>query len=170
MIIRILGAFMVIIGCSSVGYGIAYAAKREIIALQNFSVALEYMECELQYRMTPLPSLCHATSNVTKGSVSKLFQILGTELDAQISPNVSMCMAAALTKCRDLPSKIRQLCENLGDRLGVFDLDGQVRVLSSLREESQQALMLCSKGYDARSRSCKTIAVCAGAAIVILLI
>jgi len=170
MTIRFIGACFILFSCGSFGFLISRSAKKEIYALENFVIAMEYMECELRYRMTPLPNLCCKTASVTKGTVSKLFELLCSELEAQISPNVSVCMSSALYKCRDVPGKIVVLWESMTERLGIFDLDGQIRVLSSLREEAKNMLKLCKQGHDARSRSYKTIAVCAGAAIVILLI
>lgn len=170
MIIRLIGSGMILFGCASFGVLISQKAKNEISALRNFVIALEYMECELQYRVTPLPDLCRQTGAMTKGSVSKLFYQLSRELESQISPNVSICMASAVNSIKEITPQIAFLSEELGDRLGIFDLDGQVRVLQSIRHEAQSALEKCEKGHEVRSRSCKTIAVCAGAAIVILLI
>ena len=170
MMVRLIGAGMILFSCGSFGFLISKSAKNEIITLKNFILAMEYMECELQYRMTPLPELCRATASVTKGKINKLFQMLSRELESQISPNVSMCMASALCSCREFSPRVKQLLEELGKKLGIFDLEGQLSMLRSLRKEAQHALKLCQEGYEIRSRSYKTIAICAGAAIVILLI
>lgn len=170
MTIRIIGAALILLGCGGFGVAIAKTAKNEIIALQNFLLATEYMICELRYRMTPLPDLCIATSQVTKGVVSSIFSSLGKGLKLEASANVSACMASALSKYQMYSDKLTALFENLGHRLGIFDLEGQIEVLSSLRMEGKGLLQSCLNGHTTRSRSCKTIALCAGAAIVILMI
>lgn len=170
MIIRIIGASFILLGCGSFGVMICANVKNEIKLLQNFLHAMEYMECELRYRMTPLPDLCRNTTMVTKGPVSRIFESLGKMLELQVSARVSACMTATLKKHHMIPDNIMKLFEDLGDRLGVFDLDGQLRALSSLRKEAEDLLIRCREGQENRIRSYKTISLCAGAAIIILLI
>ena len=168
--IKIFGACCVLLGCGSFGFLIAGNAVREIRALRNFINAVEYMICDLQYKSTPLPALCKGVSKATSGVVSRSFSLLAQELESNFSPDVSGCVAAVLSRCKDLPETTSGLFFNLGQRMGLFDLDGQVHTLNSLRQECMRVLKTCEEGLEVRSRSCKTIALCAGAAIVILLI
>ena len=161
---------MILLGCGGFGFVVSKNAKKEIIALQNFLLATEYMICELRYRMTPLPNLCVATSQVTRGVVSEIFAALGEILELQTSSSVSACMDIVLQKHQIYSEKVTALFRNLGQRLGIFDLDGQIDVLSTLRLEGKGLLKSCQDGHSTRSRSYKTIALCAGAAIVILMI
>lgn len=170
MMIRLLGSLLIILGCGSWGFYIARNLKREIIALQNFVTAIEYMECELLFRMPALSDLCNSVGSITNGSISRLFHQLSMELESQISPDVYGCMKAAIHKTGDMPRKAVALCEKLGKQLGRFDLDGQVKVLSSLKEEGKVQMSASREGYAARARNYRTIAICAGAAVVILLI
>ena len=50
-----IGALMVVAGCGGVGFTMAAAYIREEWALRSLIGALDYMTCELQYRLTPLP-------------------------------------------------------------------------------------------------------------------
>lgn len=170
MTVKLVGACLVLLGCSSFGFLIVGNAVGEIYALRNFICAIDYMICDLQYKSTQLPTLCKNVATATKGTVSRLFRLLSHELEASQSLDVTVGMKAALSHCQDLPTKTFRLAESLGQRLGVFDLDGQVRILETVRQEAVLTLNACEEGHDARSRSCRTIAVCAGAAIVILLI
>lgn len=170
MIIKVIGAALIMSICCGFGFSLSNSLKNNMNALRYYIIAIEYMECELQYRLSPLPELCCAASRVTKGCVSRLFSMFANELQQQNSPSVSECMQSVLEKCADLPDEILLLSQNLGERLGVFDVDGQTRMLSSLRMEAQQILNICENKHSTKSRSCKTIAACVGAVIVILLI
>lgn len=170
MMIRIIGAVFVLLGCGSFGFLLSKSMKTEIQSLQNFLLAIEYMESELKYRMTPLPTLCLGASSITRGVVSKIFDSLGKSLSLQNAPNVSKCMTSVLENYSYISPKLTSLFNDLGKRLGIFDLDGQVCALSSIHDDGKNILRICSQGHTGRSRSYKTIAVCAGAAIVILLI
>lgn len=170
MIVRLIGACFIILGCGGFGVVLSRNAKNEINALQNFLFAIEYMECELKYRMTPLPNLCLGAASISKGIIRVIFGSLGKKLMQNISPNVSECMNSVLKCNTNIPPKLYSLLINLGERLGKFDLDGQVHVLTSIHELASIELKRCQQGNDIRSRSYKTIALCAGAAMVILLI
>ena len=168
--IRVFGAILIILGCGGFGFIVLRYKKYEILALENFILATEYMICELRYRMTPLPNLCHATAAVTKGIVRRIFISLGKVLELQSSASVSDCIDTVLKENPVNSDRISTLFLNLGMRLGVFDLDGQIDVLASLRDEGRRVLKSCRDGYEIQSRSCGTIALCAGAALAILLI
>ena len=94
MNIKWIGAVLIILGCGGAGFSFSIAYRREEQLLQQLLAALDYMSCELQYRMTPLPELCRQTANGRKGVIGKLFQNLASELDSQISPDVCCCLAA----------------------------------------------------------------------------
>lgn len=52
MIIKIFGSILVIAGCGGFGFKIAAARRKEEKTLRNLISALDFMECELQYRMS----------------------------------------------------------------------------------------------------------------------
>ena len=67
MTAKFLGSVLVVIGCGGFGLLISKTAKKEIIALQNFILALEHMVCELRFRMMPLSELCFSAAEISKG-------------------------------------------------------------------------------------------------------
>ena len=67
MMLKIFGVVMTVVGCGSVGFQMAANYRREEKSLQQLSRILEYMECELQYRLTPLPELCRQASKEFSG-------------------------------------------------------------------------------------------------------
>lgn len=167
---KLIGAVCVIIGCGSCGFMIAGQYLSKIRLLQSLVTVFEYMECELQYRCTPLPQLCRQAANCSQGKVQRLFLVLADELDAQVSPNAAICMQAALDRVglRDTTGHWI-LCE-LGNSLGRFDLNGQLRALLYVRNLCNEKLEHLMKGRDSRLRSYQTLGLCAGAALAILLV
>ena len=104
------------------------------------------------------------------GVISNIFSTLHSELESKNSASVSDCMTVTLLKFNEMPEKTARLLKKLGKTLGQFDLNGQVHMLISLRQEADGMLKTCEEGHRIRSRSCKTIALCIGAAIVVLLL
>ena len=168
--IKILVASLIIIGCGGFGFKLAADFIREERFLRQFIGALDYMECELQYRLTPLPELSRNAAKHCGGCLNKIFLSLASELEEQISPDVERCMCAALSKQKDIPKVTKTMLELFGRSLGRFDLEGQLKGIIDIRTECQRHLNDLSQNKRTRLRSYRTLALCAGAALAILFI
>lgn len=167
MMLKIIGAFCIVAACGSVGYYLVLNHKKEEAALQQLIAVLDFMGCELQYRMTPLPELCRLAAAENRGIISNVMLQLANELDSQISPDASACMTATLAGFR-LPDRTNKLLLQLGGSLGRFDLNGQLRGLENIRQLCRKELEEMSRDRGPRLRSYQTLALCAGAALAIL--
>ena len=170
MYIRIIGAVLIILSCTAVGYYLVMNHKREENAVAELISVLDFMECELQYRLTPLPELCRMAAAENKGAVCDLMLTLANELDSQISPDAASCMTAALAKYPKFPDRARRLLQKLGGSLGRFDMDGQLRGLENTRMLCRKELEALSQHRDQRLKNYQTLAICSGVALAILLI
>ena len=170
MQIRLIGALMVVIGCSAFGFILSATHKREVRTLRQLICILDYMECELQYRLTPLPDLMRQSAMESNGVLKTVFGILANELEDQISPNVSHCMRSALDQSGEIPSVTKQCLSALGQTLGRFDLQGQLTGLDAVRHLCRGKLEALEQDKKARLRCYQTLGICAGAALAILLI
>ena len=165
---KLIGAALIIAGCGGVGFSMAAAHRREEKALRQLIRALDYMGCELQYRLTPLPELCRCAASEGGGAVSQVLVHLATELEAQVAPDAGSCMNAALTKTAGLPPQTRKNLHILGMSLGQFDLQGQLTGLEAARKQCRRELDELTKNRDVRLRSYQTLGLCAGSALAIL--
>lgn len=168
MSIKIIGAFLIIAGCGGVGFSMAAAHRREEKSLRQLIGALDYMGCELQYHLTPLPELCRSAAAEAGGSVSQVLLCLASELENQIAPDAASCMNAALAKTPKLTHRVRKSFARLGTSLGRFDLPGQLKGLDSVRQMCRQDLEELSKDRDLRLRNYQTLGLCAGSALAVL--
>lgn len=165
---KILGAVLIIGACGGVGLTKAAAHRRFEKELENLITALEYMECELSYQLTPLPELCRKTAAMITGSIQELFHKLAQELEAQISPDVSACMSVASDKASKLSPQAMPLIVQLGQWLGRFDLSGQVKSLESITKQCKNTLKALQENRAQTLRGYQTLGFCAGAALAIL--
>ncbi len=170
MIVQVLGAGMVFAGCTGVGFSVAKSYAKQLYALEQLIQALEFMECQLEYRMLPLPELCRSTAEQCSGAVGETFRILAAELDRQICPDACACMTAALGKTKGLPNRAGVYMQQLGSTLGQFDLSGQLKGLQSVISGCRQERNVLRTHQQERMKCCRTLGLCAGAALVILLI
>lgn len=165
-----IGAMLIILGCGGFGFSLAAVHVREERLLRQLIGILDYMECELQFHMTPLPDLCRQAGQDTHGRLQQIFLALSQELEQQISPDVSTCMAVAMGHASDIPRNTEENLRLLGSSLGRFDLDGQLMGLETVRANCRKDLNSLNTNRDARLRSYQTLGICAGAALAILLI
>lgn len=170
MIIKLIGATLIIFGCGSFGFILGFTWKKEEKMLQQLLIALEYMKCELSYRLTSLPELCRQASNATEGSVSDFFNNLSSVLTEQISPDATHCVHLTLNSHKNIPEKVKNILLSLGRSLGKFDAVGQVASIDTVMEECKHLLVQMSENQQSRLRTYKTLGFCAGAAIAILFI
>lgn len=168
--IRIIGAFLIVAGCSGVGFLMVGNQKREEETLRQLINILDFMGCELQYRLTPLPELCRLASVQSNASVYRLMLDLANELDKQLSPDASVCMMNVLQKWPKLPEITKRMLSRLGGSLGRFDLAGQMKGIENTRQLCRKELDVLSEDRTVRYRSYRTLAICAGIALAILFI
>lgn len=164
------GALLIIGGCGFFGFYTAALHNREERSLRKLIAMLDYISCELQYKLTPLPDLCRQAGKEATGNLSKIFIFFADELDSQIYPEVKSCMCAALAQCPNLPEKTRKCLMQLGSSMGRFDLTGQLQALDAVRASCRNYLSQMETGKDIRLRTYQTLGLCAGAALVILFV
>ena len=170
MIYKWIGAAFIVVSCGCVGLSMVVRHKREESYLRQLITTLDYMECELQYRLTPLPDLCRQAGQEGYGIVGSVFTRLGEELEAQIAPDVGSCMVKVRAQYGELPDSVSQVLLQLGQTLGRFDLPGQLKGLETVRTTCRHRLRELSENREPRLRSYQTLGLCAGAALAILLI
>ena len=165
-----IGALLIIASCGGLGFSMATARRKEEALLRNLISALDYMQCELQYRLTPLPDLCRLVGKEQKGSIGIFFRNLSLELENQISPDVSSCVRAALAQMNPFPESTKKAIDMLGQLLGRFDAQGQLRGLEQVRQYCRETVDRLSENKEVRLRSYQTLGLCAGAALAILFV
>lgn len=169
MIIKILGALLIVIACAFIGYQFSVSYIREISHFKDLIWALDNMERELQYRLTPLPDLCRSIFNDNGCKISQIFLKLADLLDSHTENTVFACMEIAIMAVNIQSARVNNLLLNLGKTLGKFDVSGQIKGMQTIKEESIAILNSLSLNQKEKVRSIKTIGLCAGIAIAILL-
>lgn len=167
-VMKLFGALMILLGCGGVGFSMVAGFRRQEQSLRQLIRALEYMECELQYRMTPLPELCSNVAQMCTGCIRYILNELSMELESQITPNATICMHAVVSRADGLSETLQRCLTDLGESLGRFDLLGQLQGLASIKKSAEFDLEKLSHNREVRVRSYQTLGLCAGAALAVL--
>ena len=168
---KLLGAVLICVCCGWFGFSLSGAHKSEERYLKQLLSSLEYMQYEIQCRLSSLPDLCRQAANIcSKGAVCDFWSELGRELNQQIAAEVQPCILAALDNTPKLTPKVRECIASMGKGLGKFDADGQISALESSKLLCKEQLDKHCAGKEEQRRSYQTLGICAGAALVIILI
>lgn len=165
-----IGAVLIVGSCGGFGISLAVQRKREEAMLAQLCGILDNMLWELPFQLTPLPELLRHTAGKYRGNLGTLLLELAEQLDRQVLPDVLSCMEAVLSDTVLHFPLLKQLLLQLGKSLGRFDLSGQLKGLSALREQCGQELQVLRSDRDTRLRSYRILGLCVGAALVILLV
>lgn len=167
--IRLLGAAFLMAGCGGFAFSLAVAYRREAGMLRKLINVLQEMEWELKFRMTQLPELCRIAGDAAGGILRDIFGEFSLRLDRQEVMDISGCFNAIIGR-RELPRSVRKNLKQLGAVLGRYDLEGQLQGLEMIRHQCRNDLKKLEENSVQRLRSYQTLALCAGAALVILFI
>lgn len=165
-----IGAVLVIGGCGGFGFSVAREAIRQEKLLRQLLDNLDYMESELRCRLTALPELFQLCAMRSGGCLKRLFLDIAAELDKRSEPQVEMCLRKALDGQSAIPGRVRKRIYQLGKNLGRFDLEGQLRGIENAREGCKRELRELERDRQQRLRSYRTLGLCAGAALAVLLL
>lgn len=165
-----IGAVLIVVGCGGFGFSLCADHRMQEKSLRKLICVLDFMACELQYRMTPLPDLCAEAAAEADDLLAKVFQTLSLELERTTAADVSAAMDTALRSAEPLPVKTRDNLLALGRSMGRFDLAGQLSALEAVRSACRRDLEGFTANRDLRLRNYQTLGLCAGAALAVLLI
>lgn len=165
-----IGAILILSSCGGFGLSLAVQRKREEAMLVQLCGILDHMLLELPFQLTPLPELLRHTAENNRGSIGALFWGVAQQLDRQVLPDVLSCTEVALQDTEIPFPSVQKLLLLLGQSLGRFDLTGQLKGLTALREQCGMELQELKADRDTRLRTYRILGLCAGAALVILLV
>lgn len=161
---------MIIIACAILGFSSAAGYTKELSTLKSFRSAVRYMRNELYCRCMPLPALCRSAASVGEGVVCTFWLNMAIELEAQICPDPMQCTLCALAKTKNVPTSMCDAIQKIGKTLGAFDLQGQLDGFDHVCMQLDEAIKMRSNQHDMRIRGYRTLGICAGLVLAIIMI
>lgn len=165
-----IGAMLIVGSCTGFGVSLAVHQKREELLLRQLIRILDEMLWELPYQLTPLPELIRHAVEKSSGAIRFFFRSVADQLDRQVLPDVLCCVEAELKEPVSAYPRVKKMILLLGSSLGRFDLAGQLKGLTAVKEQCACELRELHTDREPRLRSYRVLGLCAGAALAILLI
>ena len=168
---KLMGAILIVLAAGWVGFRTAYGVRQELRQLRQLHGALELMQCEISCRLTPVPELCRLIGRSTGGDLASFFDAAARRLELQEEISTRAAFDSVLHGFSDRFSpELTWILQQLGDVLGAFDAPEQAKALQTLLEQTELAATQLQQGRAARCRSYQVMGVCAGCALVIILL
>lgn len=165
---KIAGVVFVLLSSCSVGFRVAAGLKKRCGYLREFINTLHLMRNELIYLHTPLPVLFSAAAKQTHGN---LWQILNYMSEAMEKNRWTSPIHAAENALSVFPDDLLgDLLLKLAKRLGSYDTQAQLAGIDIVCDEAACMLHSLEAEMGLRSKTYKLLSICAGIALVILLI
>ncbi len=168
MEIKWLGAILVLVGCGGFGMSIGAGYRKQERVITGLIKALNLMESELEYRLTPLPELLVMAGEEAESTIKDIFRSVAASLEEKNYSDPGSAMLDVLAVSSVPYPYIRRLLKDLGNSLGKFDLPGQIRGIAYVKKECAERLELLKSGRAEQLKSYQTLSICAGAALIIL--
>lgn len=170
MILRWIGAMLVLGACGWMGFSMANGCIGQVRCLKQLKRGLELMSCQIEYRRTEMPELCEILDAACPGPIGLLFRELGMELRSGNGNDMAAAMALAVERTPELSKEAGGILLELGRSLGKLNLEGELRSLAEASRETSRLLEESEKEQAGRIRSFRALGVCGGAALAILLL
>lgn len=170
--IRLTGAFLLMIGATSLGFGAAGQLTTRVICLRSLVGALGQMERELSFRLTPMPELMDRLSKESQEPANYFFANCRDHLWELGNKSFAQIWRAAIEDEPDLllGDRERQILNALGEVLGRYDADGQKTALYNCVQELERCLVKAEEDQQRLGRVYATLGMGSGAMLVILLL
>lgn len=164
------GAVLLAAGPAVIGFHAARRLARRPRLLRELAAALEQMEREISFRLTPLPELFVRLSQEYSGPVGALFSCCARDMDDLGQRSLSQIWRQALTEATlDLDSRGQRALEELGEVLGRYDGDGLRGALRQTCGELTAAAEEAERERERKGRMDQVLGLTTGALLVILL-
>lgn len=167
--LRLAGALLVAGGMSALGFLAAGGLGRRVRALRALAVALELMERELSFRLTPMPELLEGLARRAPPPADGLFARCRAGLERLGETSLGELWREGLAEL-PLTGEERALLEGLGEVLGRYDGEGQRAALSEARTALARALEEAQAERTRLGRVYRVTGTAAGAALAVLLL
>lgn len=168
--LRLAGAVLLAAGPAVIGFHAARRLARRPRLLRELAAALEQMEREISFRLTPLPELFVRLSQEYSGPVGALFSCCARDMDDLGQRSLSQIWRQALTEATlDLDSRGQRALEELGEVLGRYDGDGLRGALRQTCGELTAAAEEAERERERKGRMDQVLGLTTGALLVILL-
>lgn len=167
---RLIGALILCIGSSYLGFSAAGTVRRRGRLLQNLKLSLEMMRCEVSYTLTPIGKICDILAKSAEGEVRTLYIRLAKVFSAPYPEQDNWAEELVHSTLRGIPEEPANAMIELLTSFGRFGVKEQLRLIDLTAEKVTAALEQTESEKKQRCKCYQTLGICTGLAIAILVL
>ncbi len=169
--IKLIGSILLAGGAAFLGLSATAQLERRVKALRAMLSAMECLEREISFRLTPMPELIAQLAKQAQPPANLFFTRLLALLPKLGEQTLSELWRIALESVpMDLSDRDREVLRELGGILGRYDGDGQKEALGLARGQLNQCLSSAAEERTRLGRIYGVLGLASGAVLVILLL
>ena len=165
---KIIGIVFIMASAITSGFRVSTVLKKRCAYLRHLMHALQMLKNELLFSAKPLPKVFSVLSKAAQGSVGELFSELSSQMENNRWMTLKTAMERTLANYVDDPSD--EIMLGLASDMSSYDLDAQIRAIDMAVIRVQHLLGEMESECGVKSKTYKTLSICAGLATVILLL
>lgn len=168
--LKLIGAIMMIGATTAIGISKMEAMSARARTLEAFAAAFDRINAETQFNLTPLPEVFYQLARTMPQPVNEFFAKcvdLGGDL-TEIA--LSTVWNRALREISSLNTEDRRIIAQAGNVLGRFDTENQKQSMAAIIDGVNKRLAEAEEKQKKEGKTCATLAVAAGFALVIIFI
>ncbi len=169
--IRLIGAILVAGGTAAVGAAAVQGLKARARLLSALIGALDIMQSELYFKLTPLPELTERLAREADAPIRPFFKKLSAGMESLGEHSFASLWEHALQACGQFWRQAEKtLLSELGGVLGRYDTEGQTRIIAYIRARLEGLLTQAEADCRQQGRVYGALGVVCGLAMVIIFI
>lgn len=170
--LRLIGAILVAGGAAAMGLAAAGTLKTRVDVLSSLILALDTIQTEITFRLTPLPELIALLEKQVSPPANQLFKNCSRYIAELGQRTFCSIWASAVEESTALELTLdeKKILSELGVFLGRYDAESQASAIAYTRHRLQRLLDGALDNRQKQGKLYRLLGVVAGAAAVIILI
>ena len=168
--IRALGFVLILSGASCVGIRQAACIRRACRLYEDLRIALVWLKNEIQSALTPLEQAFDQVSGLIADPLSSLFAALAQKIRDDPGCSTVGLAARYFASRPEMPPELLDVVYDLLRMLGRQDTAAQVNALELALSRTELLRKRLEQDKTERCRSYRTLGICAGLALAVILI
>lgn len=169
--LRIMGACFVAVASLMSGWAARQGMQQQVRLRRQIRLALELMQGEMELHMPPVAELFESVGRQMGGVVGEFFEGTAVEMMAVTGRPPQTAMRLQMEKePMNFEREDAALLLELGGCLGRYDLSGQARALGLYKQRLDGMIAGAEEVLHRRAKATMTASVCAGLALIVILL
>ena len=169
--IKLIGAILITGGMASAGIAAVHKLSARIDLIARLLSALEIMQSEICFRLTPIPEVAEIISKGSRGEVKAMFDIVAEGAKNLGSHSLNTIWGKAVSEtCKLLNPEEMYVVVGLGNSLGRYDSENQVSAIEYVRRRLERCLTDAEAEKKRQGRMYGALGLLCGLAVAIIFV